>query len=791
MERLNSTPRLELATHRPLAQIKTFSGRRESDERRNGEWNGGRSEGLVSSITQKTWYDYQPENVIKLLSGERLGWWSAQKFDKRVRMRALVQGAVNDARTRILLDTGANVSVISERFAKQLRIRKVRDHGRCMEIQDFTKGTMATTKRALAKVTLGCNQVYEYELWVMDHGAGVDVVLRTDFMIPAGVLLDLFHTTARLPDEFEIPLIKTQRMADTREECPHVPDGPTEVLTIPGHESQDYRPMRQPPTNETYELWVRRTKELIPKVEAELYQRWMAAQPSAVERVSHTTPTKILRRQSQSSERSKSDGDTQVDCATATTEPSTEMGAEVVHQEEARPKPAAHSDRVSEGSEVTQLKLEGAYLAAATVSEDWGDRDVPNASEHPGNDIEFEDYARELAFLPDLPEAASTTLDYIGPHIRHPSLSVEQQERVVKVQKSHERIMISSGNALPPPAYGVVCDIDVQGHPPIKPKAWRIPLRHLKQLYESLKGSLKADLIAFSDSPWASPIGIVLKKNGVDIRLRIDYEMVNSVTAIMEYAMPLVDDLLTDMANWEISDPLSALVNDPKGGMFASGEGDQSLLVPVFERRPFVDDICFGGDISFTKSMFVQPTVDFLSHALSREGLQADAKKLKAITEISFPRTKKGVQAFLGALNYYSRFIEAFAVYSAVLYQMREEDFGPGGDLSTAKRSFAALQAKIADAPILRHFDRAKAVHVMLFANDRALSTTLMQEHDGVMNPVRLCGRVLKANEVNYHPAEKDVLALILLLKTCYTQLVGRTINADTRFSTLGWINTS
>ncbi|GMF33630.1 unnamed protein product [Phytophthora fragariaefolia] len=183
--------------------------------------------------------------------------------------------------------------------------------------------------------------------------------------------------------------------------------------------------------------------------------------------------------------------------------------------------------------------------------------------------------------------------------------------------------------------------------------------------------------------------------------------------------------------------------------------------------------------------MFVQPTVDFLSHAVSREGLQADAKKLKAIAELSFPKTKKGVQAFLGALNYYSRFIQDFAVYDAALYQVREEDFGPGGDLSTAQRSFKALQTKVADAPILKHFDGTKDVHVMLFANDWALSTTLMQEHDRVIHPVRFCGRVLKDNEVNYHPAEKEVLALLLLLKTCYTQLAGCTINA---YTSCAWI---
>ena len=110
--------------------------------------------------------------------------------------------------------------------------------------------------------------------------------------------------------------------------------------------------------------------------------------------------------------------------------------------------------------------------------------------------------------------------------------------------------MIASGNALPPPAYGAVCDIDVGGHDPIKQRARRIPLRHLKKLYKLLKGLLSAGLIAFSDSPWSSSIFIVLKKNGVDIRLCIDYKMVNAVTVGMEYAMPLVDDLLTELDNY-------------------------------------------------------------------------------------------------------------------------------------------------------------------------------------------------------------------------------------------------
>ncbi|OWY97184.1 hypothetical protein PHMEG_00032351 [Phytophthora megakarya] len=130
---------------------------------------------------------------------------------------------------------------------------------------------------------------------------------------------------------------------------------------------------------------------------------------------------------------------------------------------------------------------------------------------HEANYISLEDFAQELAFLPDLTEPSVTELDYTAPNVKNPSFVGDHQRRLDAVLKKHEAIMISSGNVLPPLAYGVVSDIDVQWHVPIKQRVRRIPLRHLQKLYELLKGLLKAGLIAFSDSPWASPIVIVLK----------------------------------------------------------------------------------------------------------------------------------------------------------------------------------------------------------------------------------------------------------------------------------------
>ena len=42
---------------------------------------------------------------------------------------------------------------------------------------------------------------------------------------------------------------------------------------------------------------------------------------------------------------------------------------------------------------------------------------------------------------------------------------------------------------------------------------------------------------------------------------------------------------------------------------------------------------------------------------------------------IPFPKTLRSMQSILGSLNYYSRFIEDFAIYASVLYELREADF--------------------------------------------------------------------------------------------------------------------
>ncbi|GMF31292.1 unnamed protein product [Phytophthora lilii] len=105
-------------------------------------------------------------------------------------------------------------------------------------------------------------------------------------------------------------------------------------------------------------------------------------------------------------------------------------------------------------------------------------------------------------------------------------------------------------------------------------------------------------------------------------------------------------------------DSVARLVNESTANMFKGGESEESTLVPVFERRSFIDDIAFGRatfddclstldrlltrftecriSVSFTKSIFVQRRVDFLSHEVSVEGLRASSTKMASIAKLPF-----------------------------------------------------------------------------------------------------------------------------------------------------------
>ncbi|KAE8900379.1 hypothetical protein PF003_g15336 [Phytophthora fragariae] len=149
-----------------------------------------------------------------------------------------------------------------------------------------------------------------------------------------------------------------------------------------------------------------------------------------------------------------------------------------------------------------------------------------------------------------LPEITSTTEEVkiediqVGDQLWNAPEEINRLRRIIWRRK---HLLIGMGNALPPAAVGVVCDIDVGDVSPIAQRVRRVAPQYREKLSALIQGLLGASIISTSTSPWASPIVVIIKKNGVDIRLCIDYRLVNSLTRLMVYPMPLIGDLLEDL----------------------------------------------------------------------------------------------------------------------------------------------------------------------------------------------------------------------------------------------------
>ncbi|OWY95989.1 reverse transcriptase [Phytophthora megakarya] len=410
--------------------------------------------------------------------------------------------------------------------------------------------------------------------------------------------------------------------------------------------------------------------------------------------------------------------------------------------------------------------------------------------------------------------------------------STEAQEKQLKsILKRHQKIFLGDGNAARPPARGVICDLDVGDAKPVAQRP-RTGGPHLAiKVYKLLKNLLEATLIEHSESPWASLIVIVLKKNEVDIRLCIDYRVVNSFIQLSNYPLPLIDDLITgfegmmwfmsfDMASgfWAVrmteraklisaftcpfghfqwkSDPqlpsdemdaersMPPLVeqmtvfrrNIPAPSQMGSVLGSSSYIDVIAHGAATWDQLCGDLDallyrlrywsisVSLPKSEFGKRVIAYLSHEIGAEWIRSTPKIVKDIQELPFPSTMKGVQSFLGSLNYYHKFIEDYAVVAASLYELTDDHVRAGRHLSRAKESFAILKRKIVSTPLPRHPDRTKPFVIIPHANQWAACAVLGQMHDGLVQPVRFTGHVLSDAELKYHIAEKEVLAVMRVL---------------------------
>lgn len=251
---------------------------------------------------------------------------------------------------------------------------------------------------------------------------------------------------------------------------------------------------------------------------------------------------------------------------------------------------------------------------------------------------------------------------------------------------------------------------------PIHPLDVDAVRRHLQELLET-------GVIRESDSPFASPIVVVRKKNG-NVRLCIDYRKLNLQTIKDAYPLPKLEDTFSALSGSKWFSVLDLKSGYYQIEMEETDKAKTAFVCPLgfyeFNRMPqgvtnapstfqrlmekcmgelhlrevlvFIDDLIifaptleeherrlmrvlnklkeYGLKLSVEKCKFFQTSVKYLGHVVSENGIETDPDKIKALTSWPVPQNLKELRSFLGFAGYYRRFVHGYSVIVKPLHDL-------------------------------------------------------------------------------------------------------------------------
>jgi hypothetical protein len=390
---------------------------------------------------------------------------------------------------------------------------------------------------------------------------------------------------------------------------------------------------------------------------------------------------------------------------------------------------------------------------------------------------------------------------------------------------------------------GVKHIIETNGRP-FKTRAYRTSPKDDETLRKEIDTLLETGIIRPTNSPYASGVVMVPKKDGTT-RVCIDYRKLNEQTTKDTYPLPLMEELLERIAGCEsyttldLNQGYHQIPMDeesiPKTAFTCKYGTYEYTVMPfgltnapaTFQRamdnildphirqgktHVYLDDVCIGstkqGDhekdvrnicqtlsqhnlkIKPSKCTFNQTRVQFLGHIVDKQGIHVDPSKTSAYISWGTPKTTRDVRSFLGAVGYYRRFIPGFAEPTAKLTPLLKKNakfqWKP-----EHQEAMEQLKHAMTNPPVLKPPDFTKPFLVVTDASDYAIGGALMQIHDNKEHPIRYWSRTLQPAERNYSTTDKEALAVVQCFKQFRCYLLGAKVILFTDHQALKYVLTA
>ncbi|XP_062703115.1 uncharacterized protein K02A2.6-like [Aedes albopictus] len=188
----------------------------------------------------------------------------------------------------------------------------------------------------------------------------------------------------------------------------------------------------------------------------------------------------------------------------------------------------------------------------------------------------------------------------------------------------------------------------------------------------------------------------------------------------------------------------------------------------------------FGFTVRLEKCSFGQAQIKYLGHLTDQHGVRPDPAKVEAIRQMPAPVDVSGVRAFLGAVNFYGKFVPNMRAIRYPLDQLLKA--GAKFEWTAeCQAAFDKFKEILTSDLLLTHYNPALEIIVAADASSIGLGATISHRFpDGSIKVVQHASRALTAAERNYSQIDREGLAIIFAVTKFHRMVFGRKFRLQT-----------
>ncbi|BHF84718.1 hypothetical protein SprV_0902786900 [Sparganum proliferum] len=304
-------------------------------------------------------------------------------------------------------------------------------------------------------------------------------------------------------------------------------------------------------------------------------------------------------------------------------------------------------------------------------------------------------------------------------------------------------------------------------------QAAKAEFKHMRQL----------GIIRPSESPWASPLHMVLKATSKDWIPCGDYRALSSATIPDRYPVRHLQDFAGALFGKAVFSKIDLKFIDHvlRGLPFVYAYTDDLLVASrneeehkehfalVFDR---LDN--FGVVTNTTKCVLDVPSLEFLGHQIDSECLPPLPSNVETVRNFPPPTSKRQLQRFLGMVNFYRRFQPNCAGLMLPLTNMLSGPKGPLELTGEALTAFERIKNSLADATLLTYPAPEAQLSLMVDAPTVAVGAVLQQHLAGSTRPLTFFSKKLLSTETHHSTFGRELLSVYVAVMHFRHFLEGR-----------------